>query len=151
MNALTVTLGTIGVAFSLLAWASFVGGVAKMVRAIRIGQSAPDRWRPFLPRLKTMLIEFIAHTRMNKFRTVGWAHWLVMVGFLAGFILYFEAYGQVWNPEFHWPIFGNWHIYCASSTIRGCPSGCRGSRARGSARRTSSRPSFSSRAWAWCW
>ena len=95
MNALTVTLGTIGLVFSLVAWASFLGGVTTMVRAIRLGQSAPDRWRPFLPRLKTMLIEFIAHTRMNKFRSVGWAHWLVMVGFLAGFILYFEAYGQV--------------------------------------------------------
>ncbi|WP_067884402.1 heterodisulfide reductase-related iron-sulfur binding cluster [Nocardia vaccinii] len=111
MNALTVTLGTIGVVFSLLAWASFFGGVGKMVRAIRLGQSAPDRWRPFLPRLKTMIVEFLAHTRMVKFRTVGWAHWLVMIGFLAGFILYFEAYGQTFDPEFHWPIFGNWHIY----------------------------------------
>ncbi|MCM6777286.1 heterodisulfide reductase-related iron-sulfur binding cluster [Nocardia sp. CDC159] len=111
MNALTVTLGTIGVAFSLLAWASFVGGVAKMVRAIRLGQPAPDRWQPFFPRFKTMIVEFLAHTRMNKFRTVGWAHWLVMIGFLGGFILYFEAYGQTFDPKFHWPIFGNWAIY----------------------------------------
>jgi Fe-S oxidoreductase len=119
MNALTVTLGTIGVAFSLLAWAAFIGGVATLVRAIRIGQPAPDRWRPFFPRLTTMLVEFIAHTRMNKFRTVGWAHWLVMVGFLAGFILYFEAYGQVWDPEFHWPFFGNWHIYHLMDEVLG--------------------------------
>jgi Fe-S oxidoreductase len=111
MNALTVTLGTIGVAFSLVAWASFLGGVGTMVRAIMIGQPAPDRWRPFFPRVKTMIVEFLAHTRMNKFRTVGWAHWLVMIGFLGGFILYFEAYGQTFDPEFHWPIFGNWHLY----------------------------------------
>ncbi|MEV5839069.1 (Fe-S)-binding protein [Nocardia sp. NPDC052112] len=111
MNALTVTLGTIGVAFSLLGWASFVGGVGTMTRAIMIGQPAPDRWRPFFPRLKTMIVEFLAHTRMNKFRTVGWAHWLVMIGFLGGFILYFEAYGQTFDPEFHWPIIGSWGIY----------------------------------------
>ncbi|MCX4096260.1 (Fe-S)-binding protein [Nocardia sp. alder85J] len=111
MNALTVTLGTIGVVFSLVAWASFFGGVGKMVRAIMLGQPAPDRWRPFLPRLKTMIVEFLAHTRMNKFRTVGWAHWLVMIGFLGGFILYFEAYGQTFDPTFHWPWFGNWHLY----------------------------------------
>ncbi|WP_433681395.1 heterodisulfide reductase-related iron-sulfur binding cluster [Nocardia sp. CA-119907] len=111
MNALTLTLGTIGVAFSLLGWASFVGGVGKMTRAIMIGQPAPDRWRPFFPRLKTMIVEFLAHTRMNKFRTVGWAHWLVMIGFLGGFILYFEAYGQTFDPEFHWPILGSWGIY----------------------------------------
>ncbi|WP_433712449.1 heterodisulfide reductase-related iron-sulfur binding cluster [Nocardia sp. CA-084685] len=111
MNALTVTLGTIGVAFSLLGWASFVGGVGTMTRAIMIGQPAPDRWRPFFPRFKTMVVEFLAHTRMNKFRTVGWAHWLVMIGFLGGFILYFEAYGQTFDPEFHWPIIGGWGIY----------------------------------------
>ncbi len=119
VNALTVTLGAIGVAFSLVAWASFIGGVGTMIRAIMIGQPAPDRWRPFFPRLKTMIVEFLAHTRMNKFRTVGWAHWLVMIGFLAGFILYFEAYGQTFEPEFHWPIFGDWHIYHLADELLG--------------------------------
>ncbi|WP_405160126.1 (Fe-S)-binding protein [Nocardia sp. NBC_01499] len=111
MNALTVTLGTIGATLSLLCWASFIGGVRNIVRAIMLGQPAPDRWRPFFPRLKTMLVEFIAHTRMAKFRTVGWAHWLVMVGFIGGMMLWFEAYGQTFDPEFHWPIIGNWPIY----------------------------------------
>ncbi|MFB8009790.1 heterodisulfide reductase-related iron-sulfur binding cluster [Nocardia sp. NPDC056000] len=111
MNALTVTLGTIGAVFTVFCWASFIGGVRNITRTIMVGQSAPDRWRPFLPRFKTMFVEFLAHTRMNKFRTVGWAHWLVMIGFLAGFILWFEAYGQIFNPEFHWPIIGSWGIY----------------------------------------
>ena len=84
MNALTITLGTIGALLSLVCWYSFLSGALKMVNTVRIGQSAPDRWRPFFPRFKQMIIEFIAHTRMNKFRTVGWAHWLVMVGFLLG-------------------------------------------------------------------
>ncbi|MEU1985094.1 heterodisulfide reductase-related iron-sulfur binding cluster [Nocardia sp. NPDC019395] len=111
MNALTVTLGTLGAALSLLCWASFFGGVRNIVRAIMVGQPAPDRWKPFFPRLKQMLVEFLAHTRMNKFRTVGWAHWLVMIGFLAGMILFFEAYGQTFDPEFHWPIIGNLAVY----------------------------------------
>ncbi|WP_067660509.1 (Fe-S)-binding protein [Nocardia harenae] len=111
MNALTVTLGTIGAALSLLCWASFFGGVRDIVRAIMIGQPAPDRWRPFFPRFKQMVIEFLAHTRMNKFRTVGWAHWLVMIGFMGGAILWFEAYGQTFDPAFHWPIIGNTAAY----------------------------------------
>ncbi|MFD4429492.1 hypothetical protein, partial [Nocardia sp. NPDC058497] len=78
MNALTITLGTIGAVLSLFCWASFLSGAWNIGKAVTIGQSAPDRWRPFFPRFKTMLVEFIAHTRMNKFRTVGWAHWLVM-------------------------------------------------------------------------
>ncbi|WP_067796520.1 (Fe-S)-binding protein [Nocardia beijingensis] len=111
MNALTVTLGTIGATLSLLCWASFIGGVRDIARAIMVGQPAPDRWRPFFPRFKQMLVEFIAHTRMNKFRTVGWAHWLVMIGFIGGAILWFEAYGQTFDPAFHWPIIGNLAIY----------------------------------------
>ncbi|MFI6042354.1 (Fe-S)-binding protein [Nocardia sp. NPDC051321] len=111
MNALTVTLGTIGATLSLLCWASFFGGVRSIVRAIMVGQPAPDRWRPFFPRFKQMVIEFLAHTRMAKFRTVGWAHWLVMIGFMGGAILWFEAYGQTFDPSFHWPIVGNWPIY----------------------------------------
>ncbi|WP_280400078.1 (Fe-S)-binding protein [Nocardia carnea] len=111
MNALTVTLGTLGAALSLLCWASFFGGVRDIVRAIMLGQPAPDRWRPFFPRFKQMLVEFLAHTRMNKFRTVGWAHWLVMIGFLGGAILWFEAYGQTFDPAFHWPIIGNTAAY----------------------------------------
>ncbi|MEU5759413.1 (Fe-S)-binding protein [Nocardia sp. NPDC047648] len=111
MNALTVTLGTIGAALSLLCWASFIGGVRNIARAIMIGQPAPDRWRPFFPRFKQMIVEFLAHTRMNKFRTVGWAHWLVMIGFIGGAMLWFEAYGQTFDPAFHWPIIGDLAIY----------------------------------------
>ncbi|MEU2036095.1 (Fe-S)-binding protein [Nocardia amamiensis] len=111
MNALTVTLGTIGAALSLLCWASFIDGVRNIARAIMIGQPAPDRWRPFFPRFKQMIVEFLAHTRMNKFRTVGWAHWLVMIGFLGGAMLWFEAYGQTFDPAFHWPIIGDLAIY----------------------------------------
>ncbi|MFD6464125.1 Fe-S oxidoreductase, partial [Streptomyces roseolus] len=119
MNALTVTLGVIGAALTLLCWASFIDGVRKIARTVMVGQSAPDRWRPFFPRFKQMMVEFLAHTRMNKFRTVGWAHWLVMIGFLAGFILWFEAYGQAIDPHFHWPIVGNWGIYHLVDEILG--------------------------------
>ncbi|NEW46545.1 (Fe-S)-binding protein [Nocardia cyriacigeorgica] len=106
MNALTITLGTIGAALSLLCWVSFLGGAGNIVRTVMVGQSAPDRWRPFFPRFKQMIVEFIAHTRMNKFRTVGWAHWLVMIGFLAGAQFWFMAYGQTFEPTWSWPLIG---------------------------------------------
>ncbi|UYP18441.1 heterodisulfide reductase-related iron-sulfur binding cluster [Rhodococcus sp. Z13] len=111
MNALTITLGTIGVLLSLVCWFAFISGALKMVNTVRIGQPAPDRWRPFFPRFKQMVVEFLAHTKMVKFRTVGWAHWLVMVGFLLGSIVWFEAYGQTFDPEFHWPLIGDTAVY----------------------------------------
>ncbi|MFZ2528004.1 MAG: (Fe-S)-binding protein, partial [Rhodococcus sp. (in: high G+C Gram-positive bacteria)] len=119
MNALTITLGTIGVLLSLVCWYSFIGGALKMVNTVRIGQPAPDRWHPFFPRFKQMVVEFLAHTRMNKFRTVGWAHWLVMIGFMLGAIVWFEAYGQTFNPEFHWPLIGNTAVYHLIDEILG--------------------------------
>ena len=111
MNALTITLGTVGALLSLVCWYVFIRGGLRMFNMIRIGQPAPDRWRPVVPRFKQMMIEFLAHTKMVKFRTVGWAHWLVMIGFMLGFIVWFEAYGQTFNPEFHWPIFGDTAAY----------------------------------------
>ncbi|ALR13344.1 Fe-S oxidoreductase [Mycobacteroides saopaulense] len=106
MSTATIILGIIGVTYSLIAWGSFGSGVVKMLRVILSGQPDGTRWRPIVPRVKTVIVEVVAHTRMNKFRTVGWAHWLVMVGFLGGFLHYFESYGQTFNPEFHWPFFG---------------------------------------------
>ncbi len=111
MNALTITLGTVGALLSLVCWYAFIRGALRMFNMVRIGQPAPDRWRPIIPRFKQMVIEFLAHTKMVKFRTVGWAHWLVMVGFMFGAVVWFEAYGQTFNPEFHWPLFGDTAVY----------------------------------------
>ncbi|MDV8023448.1 heterodisulfide reductase-related iron-sulfur binding cluster [Rhodococcus sp. IEGM 1330] len=119
MNALTITLGTVGALLSLVCWYSFIRGGLRMFNIVRLGQPAPDRWRPIVPRFKQMVVEFLAHTKMVKFRTVGWAHWLVMIGFMAGAVFWFEAYGQTFNPEFHWPIVGDWAVYHLMDEILG--------------------------------
>ncbi|GAA1268526.1 (Fe-S)-binding protein [Saccharothrix xinjiangensis] len=108
MGALQLTLGAIGVAVSVYAWGLFVAGVLRLTRIIRLGQPDPTRTGPFWPRLKTLLVEFVAHTRMMKFRKVGPWHWMVMWGFLIGSAVLFEAYGEVFSPGFHWPVIGTW-------------------------------------------
>ncbi|QTI69172.1 (Fe-S)-binding protein [Gordonia polyisoprenivorans] len=120
MNATTITIGTIAAVISLFCWALFLRGVWTMIRAIAQGQRVDSsRYFPILPRLWTMLKEFVGHTRMVKFRTVGWAHWLVMFGFLIGAIFWFEAYGQIFDPHFHWPIIGAWNIYIFADEVLG--------------------------------
>ncbi|MDF3281024.1 heterodisulfide reductase-related iron-sulfur binding cluster [Gordonia sp. N1V] len=120
MNATTITIGTIAAVISLFCWALFLRGVWTMVRAIAQGQRVDSsRYFPILPRLWTMLKEFVGHTRMVKFRTVGWAHWLVMFGFLIGAIFWFEAYGQIFDPHFHWPVIGAWNIYIFADEVLG--------------------------------
>ena len=119
MNALTITIGTIGVLFSLVCWYFFATGVLRMVNIIRIGQPDPTRNGPVVPRLKQMVVEFVAHTRMNRIKSVGYAHWFVMWGFLIGSLAWFEAYGETFNPEFHWPIFGD-DLRCGTCSSTSC-------------------------------
>ncbi|WP_433266579.1 (Fe-S)-binding protein [Actinosynnema sp. CS-041913] len=111
MGALQLTLGAIGVAVSVYAWGLFVAGVVRMIRIIRLGQPDATRNGPFGPRLRTLLVEFVAHTRMAKFRKVAPWHWMVMWGFLIGSAVLFEAYGEVFHPPFHWPVIGTWSLW----------------------------------------
>ncbi|MEU5690741.1 (Fe-S)-binding protein [Actinosynnema sp. NPDC020468] len=111
MGALQLTLGALGVAVSVYAWGLFVAGVARMIRIIRLGQPDATRNGPFVPRLRTLVVEFVAHTRMAKFRKVAPWHWMVMWGFLIGSLVLFEAYGEVFDPGFHWPVIGTWSVW----------------------------------------
>ncbi|HUQ57556.1 (Fe-S)-binding protein [Lentzea sp.] len=108
---LQLVLGLVAVAVSVVAWGVFVAGIWKMIKIIRLGQPDGTRTGPFWPRLKTMVVEFVAHTRMAKFRSVAPWHWMVMWGFLIGSAVLFEAYGEVFDPHFHWPVIGTWSIW----------------------------------------
>ncbi|GGU19418.1 (Fe-S)-binding protein [Lentzea flava] len=108
---LQLVLGLVAVAVSVVAWGVFVAGVWKMIKIIRLGQPDGTRKGPFWPRLKTLIVEFVAHTRMAKFRSVAPWHWMVMWGFLIGSAVLFEAYGEVFDPHFHWPIIGTWSVW----------------------------------------
>ncbi|OZD01833.1 Fe-S oxidoreductase [Rhodococcus sp. 06-235-1A] len=119
MNAVTLSLGFVGAVISIYCWYIFVRGGIRMFSIVRLGQPAPDRWRPIVPRFKQMVVEFVAHTKMVKFRTVGWAHWLVMWGFLGGAVVAMEANIQTFNPEGHWPIFGDWAVYHLMDEVLG--------------------------------
>ncbi|WP_149361860.1 heterodisulfide reductase-related iron-sulfur binding cluster [Lolliginicoccus suaedae] len=111
VTPVTLTLGTIAAVVSIPCWIIFWAGAWRMVQTIRLGQPDGTRLFPVWPRFKQLMIEFLAHTRMNKFRSVGWAHWLVMLGFLLGASAWLEAYGETYNPHFHWPIIGDLFIW----------------------------------------
>src|SRR5699024_2864770 len=104
MGAVQITLGGISVVLGIVAWGMFAATIVKFVQIIRLGQPDASRNGPVLARLATMVKEFAAHTRMNKYRSVGIWHWLVMWGFLLGSLALFEAYGEVFVPTWGWPI-----------------------------------------------
>jgi Fe-S oxidoreductase len=104
MGAVELTLGGISVVLGIVAWGMFAATIARFIRIIRLGQPDHSRNGPVMARLATMVREFAAHTRMNKFRSVGPWHWLVMWGFLLGSLALFEAYGEVFVPTWGWPL-----------------------------------------------
>ena len=98
MSAVQVVLGVATALLTVVAVVLVTRTVARMVAIIRVGQPDGTRTGPFGPRLKTMLVETLGHTRMLKWSHVGVFHWLVMVGFGGLFLALVEAYGEVWNP-----------------------------------------------------
>ncbi|GAA3055417.1 hypothetical protein GCM10020000_42120 [Streptomyces olivoverticillatus] len=55
-----------------------------------------------------MAKEFLGHTRMNKWGTVGVAHWFVAVGFLGLLLTIVNAVGQLFQADWLIPIIGDW-------------------------------------------
>lgn len=86
----------------------FSDAVVRIVRFIRIGGPAPGRKDNPRSRTKTLIREFLGHTRMARRPVVAIAHWPVMVGFFALFFTLVTAYGQLFDAEFALPLIGHW-------------------------------------------
>ncbi|WP_328842540.1 (Fe-S)-binding protein [Nakamurella leprariae] len=107
MSALQWVCGPVAVLL-LVAGFGWLGRAALRIwRTLRLG--APDPTRTDRPgqRLKAVLVEVGAHTRMLQWGVVGAAHWLVMVGFGALVLTLVQAAGQTWNPRFEIPWLGH--------------------------------------------
>ena len=109
----TVAVGVIGVLLSLPCWFIFIKGFTHMVKTIMVGQKTYGHTGDWGTRIWTMIREIIGHTKMAKKPGVAVAHWFVMVGFLLGSLVWFEAYIQTFWPAGGWPILRDltaWHF-----------------------------------------
>ncbi|RRQ05908.1 Fe-S oxidoreductase, partial [Corynebacterium bovis] len=116
---ITVPLGIIGALLSLPAWVFFLRGVVHIISTIRLGQPAMSRLDHPVRRLVNLVREIVGHTKMAKKPGIALAHWFVMVGFILGSLVWFEAYIQIFNPEGGWPIIGDLGIYHLVDEILG--------------------------------
>ncbi|WP_231493988.1 (Fe-S)-binding protein [Corynebacterium vitaeruminis] len=107
----TTTLGIAGIVLSLPAWIYFILAVARLYRFVAAGKPSYERTNQPLQRLGTMLKEVFFHTELVRKPAVAVAHWFVMLGFLIGSLVWFEAYIQTFAPDSGWPIIGHWAIY----------------------------------------
>ncbi|MCG7246087.1 4Fe-4S dicluster domain-containing protein [Corynebacterium sp. ACRPX] len=109
----TIAVGVIGVLLSLPCWFVFIKGFTHMVKTIMVGQKTYGHTGDWGSRIWTTIREIVGHTKMSKKPGVAVAHWFVMVGFLLGSLVWFEAYIQTFWPAGGWPILKDltlWHF-----------------------------------------
>jgi Fe-S oxidoreductase len=99
--AVVVCLGVTAVAVALL-----VRTVNGFVATFRLGQPE-DRGDAKGERTRTLLREFLGHTRMSRLPVVAVAHWFTMVSFGVLFFTLLNAFGQLFKPDFALPLIGH--------------------------------------------
>ncbi len=82
-----------------------VGWLAKLTRT---GQPATGRTNDIGTRIWTELAEVFGQRRLLKWSIPGLAHFFTMWGFFILLTVYIEAYGLLFQPDFHIPIIGRW-------------------------------------------
>ncbi|MET0457310.1 MAG: (Fe-S)-binding protein, partial [Mycobacterium sp.] len=109
------TLEWVRLGLGLALTAVVLGFAAKrvmfLVHLISSGQPTIDegaRKDDLKKRITTQFTEVFGQTRLLKWSIPGIAHFFTMWGFFVLASVYLEAYGVLFNPEFHIPFVGRW-------------------------------------------
>lgn len=104
--ALVVCLAVTAVAIALV-----TKTVRHFLSVFRLGQ--PDATRQDNPgaRTRTLLREFLGHTRMSRLPVVAIAHWFTMISFGVLFFTLLNAFGQLLKPDWALPLIGHFPPY----------------------------------------
>ncbi len=103
-----LALGLVGTAVVLVFAAR---RVMFLVNLIRSGQPVGDetgRKDDIPARIKAQFTEVFGQKKLLKWSLPGIAHLFTMWGFFVLATVYLEAYGVLFNPEFHIPLVGRW-------------------------------------------
>ncbi|WP_285616677.1 heterodisulfide reductase-related iron-sulfur binding cluster [Kineosporia sp. NBRC 101677] len=108
---LQIAVIVVSLAMTVAGVALLARAVTNFVQVIRLGE--PDRSRTADPvaRTRTLVVEFLGHTRMARLPLVAVAHWFTMVGFGFLFFTLVTAYGQIFDPHFRLWLVGAFPPY----------------------------------------
>ncbi|AQA03697.1 Fe-S oxidoreductase [Mycobacterium sp. MS1601] len=101
----------IGLLATAVVAALAVKRVLWLVNLIRSGQPISDaagRKDDVPDRIKAQFTEVLGQAKLLKWNLPGIAHFFTMWGFFILASVYLEAYGVLFNPEFHIPLVGRW-------------------------------------------
>ncbi len=100
----------IGLVISLLGFAIAGRRFFWLSRLIRTGKEAPRRWNGFRRVSEAELVEVAGQRKLLRWTIPGLAHFFTMWGFFVLLATIIEAYGALFNRNFHIPLIGqsNW-------------------------------------------
>ena len=107
MPALQIVALVVCLAVTAVAVALFAKVVGHFLAVFRLGQPDPNRTGDPGARTRTLLREFLGHTRMSRLPVVATAHWFMMVSFGLLFFTLLNAFGQLFAPSFALPLIGH--------------------------------------------
>lgn len=107
----TLIMGVLGILLSAPAWILFIRAARRLYAFIAAGQPSPGRTNRPIRRTLQMFKEVFFHTELMRKPVIAVAHWFVMVGFLIGALVWFEAYIQTFAPDSGWPFLSHWSLY----------------------------------------
>ena len=93
------------IALSLAAWRGL-----RILTVIRSGQPAVGRTDEVGVRLQAEATEVLGQRKLLKWKPSGLAHFFTFWGFLILGLTIIEAFGALFDPDFHVPIIGTWAI-----------------------------------------
>ncbi|BBX98552.1 (Fe-S)-binding protein [Mycobacterium lacus] len=79
-----------------------------LYKLVMSGQPATGRTENLGTRIWTQIAEVFGQRRLLKWSLPGLAHFFTMWGFFILLTVYIEAYGVLFQPNFHLPIIGRW-------------------------------------------
>jgi Fe-S oxidoreductase len=81
-----------------------------LTRLIRSGQPATGRTENVGERIGTQVVEVFGQSRLLRWSLPGLAHFFTFWGFVVLASVYLEAYGTLFDEDFHIPLIGRWPV-----------------------------------------
>ena len=101
---------TVGMGMSLLVLALAARRVLFLFALVRSGQPSPGHTNDPGRRIWAEITEVLGQRRLLKWSIPGLAHFFTMWGFFILLTVYIEAYGFLFQSNFHIPIIGRWEV-----------------------------------------
>ena len=108
MTTQTLIRMVLGLGMTVVVGAFAARRVFWLYKLVMSGQPASGRTGDLGTRIWTQIAEVLGQRRLLKWSLPGLAHFFTMWGFFILLTVYIEAYGVLFQPNFHIPIIGRW-------------------------------------------